>query len=35
MTKITPSRGFSIELGSTLIVVLGSRLALPLSTTHC
>jgi solute carrier family 20 (sodium-dependent phosphate transporter) len=35
MTKITPSRGFAIELGSAIIVVTGSYLGLPLSTTHC
>lgn len=32
---ITPSRGFSIELGSATIVIIGSRLGIPLSTTHC
>ena len=32
---ITPSRGFSIELGSALIIIIGSRLGIPLSTTHC
>jgi len=35
LTKITPSRGFSIELGSAIIIVTGSYLGLPLSTTHC
>ena len=32
---ITPSRGFSIELGSGTIIIIGSRLGIPLSTTHC
>ena len=32
---ITPSRGFSIELGSASIIIIGSRLGIPLSTTHC
>ena len=35
LSKITPSRGFCIELGSALIVITGSRLGIPLSTTHC
>ena len=35
LTKITPHRGFSIELGAALIVITGSRLEIPLSTTHC
>lgn len=35
MVKITPSRGFSIEIGSSLIVLIGSALSYPLSTTHC
>ena len=33
--KITPSRGFAIELGTATIIILGSRLGIPLSTTHC
>jgi sodium-dependent phosphate transporter len=32
---ITPSRGFSIELGSAVVVIIGSRFGIPLSTTHC
>jgi len=35
LTKITPSRGFSIEMGSSLVVIIGSSLGIPLSTTHC
>lgn len=35
LCKITPSRGVSIELGSALVIIIGSRLKLPLSTTHC
>uniref|UniRef100_A0A6C0AZ07 Phosphate transporter n=1 Tax=viral metagenome TaxID=1070528 RepID=A0A6C0AZ07_9ZZZZ len=35
LCKITPSRGVSIELGSALIIIAGSRLKIPLSTTHC
>lgn len=32
---ITPSRGFSIEMGSSLVVIIGSYNKWPLSTTHC
>jgi len=32
---ITPSRGFSIELASATVIIIGSRLGIPLSTTHC
>jgi len=35
LTKLSPSRGFAIELGSALVVLTGSRLEIPLSTTHC
>ena len=33
--QVTPARGFTIELSSATIVILGSVLSLPLSTTHC
>lgn len=35
LCKITPSRGTCIELSSALIIITGSRLKIPLSTTHC
>lgn len=35
LCTITPSRGVSIELASALVVITGSRLKIPLSTTHC
>ncbi len=35
IAKITPSRGFSIELGAAMVIVIGTRLQLPLSSTHC
>ena len=35
IAKITPSRGFSIELGAAIMIIIGSRLSMPLSTTHC
>ncbi|ETN43658.1 uncharacterized protein HMPREF1541_02817 [Cyphellophora europaea CBS 101466] len=35
LTLHSPSRGFSMELGAALTVVLATRLALPTSTTQC
>ena len=35
LCKITPSRGVAIELSSALVIITGSRLKIPLSTTHC
>merc|ERR1711981_1458275 len=35
ITQLTPARGFSIDIMSGVTVVLGSVLAIPLSTTHC
>ncbi|KAI9843685.1 MAG: hypothetical protein M1837_006152 [Sclerophora amabilis] len=35
LTLHSPSRGFSMELGSALTVILATRLALPISTTQC
>eukprot|EP00397_Hematodinium_sp_SG-2012_P005730 GEMP01005752.1.p1 GENE.GEMP01005752.1~~GEMP01005752.1.p1 ORF type:complete len:659 (+),score=163.32 GEMP01005752.1:190-2166(+) len=35
MAKITPSRGFCIEMGATWVIIIGSNVGMPLSTTHC
>lgn len=35
LCKITPSRGAIIELSSATVIIIGSRLKIPLSTTHC
>tara|TARA_B100000963_G_C22634775_1_gene676962 strand:- start:834 stop:2336 length:1503 start_codon:yes stop_codon:yes gene_type:complete len=35
LCKISPSRGTAIELASAVVIITGSRLEIPLSTTHC
>ena len=35
IAKLSPSRGYSIELGAALVIIIGSRQGWPLSTTHC
>jgi len=35
LTLMSPTRGFSMELGSAVTVVMATRLALPVSTTQC
>ena len=35
LAAVTPPRGFSIEMGSSCVVLIGAYYGLPLSTTHC
>ena len=35
LTKLTPSHGFSVELGAVIRVTIATRIGLPVSITHC
>lgn len=35
LTKLTPSRGYAIEIGAAITVLIASRVGIPVSTTHC
>ena len=35
LCKISPSRGSCIEFASAIVIITGSKLEIPLSTTHC
>jgi PiT family inorganic phosphate transporter len=34
ITELTPTRGFSAELAAAVTIIIGSRLKMPISTTH-
>jgi phosphate/sulfate permease len=34
ITEMTPSRGFAAQIATALTIILGSKLGLPISTTH-
>lgn len=35
LTKLTPARGFSIEIGAAITTLAASQIGIPVSTTHC
>jgi phosphate/sulfate permease len=35
ITQLSPTRGFSVELGTAITVLIASRLGIPVSTTQC